>query len=808
MSVLEDVRFALRLLRRDPLSTTIALLSIALSVGATAVVFAAVKSVLIDPLPYSHSEELVEFRSEFPKMQQQPHGNWIVGNDAREIERRTRTVEQVGLFRNAVLDLAGDANTTPLALYGGRMNAALFSVLGVSPMLGRGVLPQEDVPGHPDVMILSYGLWVRRFSADRSVVGRTVTVNGHGCQVIGVMGPEFDYPMRRAAAHTPEPYAEFWAAPFGEVHNENAGLVGVARLRTGVSVAEARQDLLAISTGLAHDFPATNRDRVITLHPARQGVVGRAGESLELLMAAAGVFMLIGCANVANLLLARGLRRQREIAVRLAVGAGRWRIVRQLLTESCVLAVMGGAGGYLLTAAAWTILPAVAPLRIPRLGAARADGTVLLFALTAAALNGIIFGVLPALRAAGSQVTFGGFSSRGTVSERHDRLRSFLVAAEVAFTVLLVVTGGQLLTSFIQLVRTNPGFRADHVLASVVLPAAERYGDSGRRGAFYQRILDEVRVIPGVERAGTVDALPFSGENHGGQVSTVGGSDAHPLIAEVDVIGGEYLQAMGVPLISGRWFRADEMRASDTAIVSSFVAQRLWPRESAIGQRVCVFCTPEEPNHWKRVIGVVGDGRHGSLKPGGEGSVYLAEGAMQTSAFLVVRTARAPGEMEAAIRRAIAAIDPNQPVLLSVSMRELIADSVADQRFIVTLLGVTAVLAIFLAAGGVYGVMSYVTSRRTQETGIRMALGATPGDVFLLFFGQALRTVGAGLAAGLAGAWVSMRLLQGLLPELENGHAGPAAAAATLVMLAAGLACWLPARRATRTDPVAALRQE
>ncbi|HLN01569.1 MAG TPA: ABC transporter permease [Bryobacteraceae bacterium] len=809
MPILEDLRLGLRLLRRDPASTAIAFLSIALSVGATAVVFAAIKSVLIDPLPYSHPERLVQLRSEWPRMQQQSEGDWVVWNDTRELPRRTHTIESIGVFQNAIFDLAGDANATPTALYGGRMTANLFSVLGVSPMLGRGVLPEEDAPGHPDVMILSYGLWVRRFHADPSVIGRTVTVNGHGCLVVGVMPPEFNFPLRRVAAHTPSPYVEFWAAPFKVPSNPDAGFSAVARLRPSIALAEAQQDLASVSRGLAHDFPATNRDRILTLHALRDRVIGGAGKSLLLLMAAAVLFMVIGCANVANLLVARGLRRQREMAVRLAVGAGYWRIVRQLLTESCVLAVLGGIGAYLLTAAAWTILPAVAPVSIPRLASARADGAILAFALVLATLNGILFGMAPALRMAGSKSVFAGFGSRGAAAGRHDHLRSSLVVAEVALSVLLVVTGGQVLSSFVQLVTTDPGFPADHVLASVVLPAPERYRSPEKRGLFYKRILEAARGLPGVQSAGTVDALPFSGENHGGFVSSSGASDPHALTPEIDVIGGEYLQAMGIPLLAGRWFRGEEMsQSNDSAIVSTLVARRLWPGATALGQRICVDCTPENPNNWKRVIGVVSDASHSALNTPEKANVYLAAGAMQEAAFLVVRTERPAGEMETAIRRAIAAIDPNQPVFLSVSMRDLIADSVADRRFITMLLGVTGGLALILSAAGVYGVMSYITSRRTQEIGIRMALGATPGKVFSLFFRQAFVTVAIGLALGLGAVPISMKFLQGMFLGLEPDHAASAGMATALVTIAAGIACWIPARRATRTDPVAALREE
>ncbi len=816
MSIWRDIRIAFRLLARTPIPSAVAWLSIALSIGATAVVFAAVRAVLIDPLPYARPEGLVLLRSEYPAVEQQSTGDWVFWNDTQEVIRRTRTLESVGVYRNAVYDLAGDPSTPPEALYGLKVTASLFPALGVSPILGRNILPEDDQPGHSDEIILSYGLWVRRFHADRSVVGRTVWV-GHPCLVIGVMPPGFNFPLRRTAAHTPSPYVEFWAPLSVFPGARQGGLGAVARLKPGVSLEEARQDVASIGDRLAQEFPATNRDRVLRLNFLRDRMVGSARNGLLLLMAAALFFMLIGCSNVANLLLVRGVSRSKEVAVRLALGGGHGRIVRQLLTESCVLALLGGLGGYGLAVVAWKILPSIAPVSIPRLAAARADTAIFGFTLALGILNGIFFGMAPALR-----LVRGGQTDdrqRGGSAHGHDRLRSSLVVVEVALSVVLVVTGGQLAASFARLVAADPGFQADRVLASVVLPSPERYAEPERRGLFYRRILDAVRSLPGVESAGTVDALPFSGENHGGFVKS--GQSGQPLTAEVDVTGGEYLETMGVRLLAGRWFREDEWLRADAVdskgaaidsngpvIVNALTAERLWPGASALGQRICVDCTPENPNNWKQVIGVVSSASHAALDESEGGNVYLAEGAMRKSVFLVVRTARPSGEIEKAIRRAIAAIDPNQPVFLSALMRDLIADSVADRRFIMTLLAVTGVLALLMSAAGVYGVVSYATSRRTHEIGIRMAVGATPGDVFSLIFRQGFAAVAVGLGIGLCGALLSMRALRSVLLGLDAGHPASLWISASLIVLAAGIACWIPARRATRTDPISAMRQE
>lgn len=795
---MRDIRLALRLLRRSPASTGIALASVALSVAATAVVFAAVKAVLLNPLPYADPARLVQLRSDYQHLQRQSSGDWVLKNDVLEVPRRTRTLQPFGVYGNALFNLAGDPGSTPEALYGVLMNSHLFATLGVSPMMGRNILPEEDQPEHSDVMILSYGLWVRRFHSDRSVIGRSVTVNGHSALVVGVMPPDFNFPLRRDAARTPSPYVEFWAAPLHWSSNPLAAVSAVARLRPGTSLAEARQDIASVSSALTRDFPAINRDRTLALNPLPDRAIGPASKALWLLMAASVLFMLIGCANVANLLLARGATRQREMAIRLALGAATSRIVRQLLTESCLLAMLGGLAGYLLTIQAWHLLPALAPASIPRLAAARADTAVFLFALVTAVLNGILFGFAPALRLAQT----GSLGARGAAAGSRDGLRSWLVGSEVAFSVVLVVVGSQVLAGFVHLVAADPGFQQDRVLASVILPPPERYRDPQQRAVFYQRILDAVRAIPGVESAGTTDALPFSGENHGGYVA--GGSPQRQLTAETDVIGGDYLQAMGVHLLEGRWLRPDE----DAVIVSSRVARALWPDSSALDRRICVYCSPESPNNWKQVVGVVSDSSHSALNEPDTGSVYLAAGAMQRSVFLVARTARPTGEIARAIRGAVAAIDPNQPVFLSASMRELVADSVASRRFVMLLLAVTAMLALALAAAGIYGVVSYTTSRRTAEIGVRMALGATPARIVSLIFRQSFATVAGGLAVGLLSALAVTRVLRSVLAGLDGAHPGPIAVAAVLVAATAALACFIPARRATRTDPMACLRQD
>ena len=813
MSLFQDIRLSLRLLRRSPFTTFVALLSIALSVAATSVVFTAIKAVLIDRLPYARAGELVQIRTDFTNGEP-PRMDWVFRHDAQEIIRRSHTLSSAGIYGNALFNLAGDSTTPPEALYGLRVSAEVFPTLGVIPMLGRNITTEEDQPGQPNEMILSYGLWVRRFNKDPHVVGRTVQIDGHDCLILGVMPPEFNFPLRRAAAHTPSPYVEFWAnlrADPATALRELGALGMVARLKAGVSLVEAQQDMASISDQLQREFPATNRDRTLHMGFLRDRTLGEAEKSLWLLMAAAMLFLLIGCANVANLLMARGVARQREIAIRIAIGAGRKRVVRQLLTESCTLAFLGGVAGYLLTYLAWKLLPLIAPVSIPRLVAARADASILIFATLVALLNGILFGIAPALRAVRKNIPSNDFGTRGPAGSR-DWLRSAFVIAEVAVTVALVIAGGQLLHHFVELVRADPGFDADHVVASVVIPAPDRYKGPEERGVLYGKYLNAVRTLPGVESVGAVDALPFSGENHGGNVTAdaveVMRPSAQPVV-EVDNVSTEYLETMAVRLIEGRWFREDDMEpTTDTAIVNEATAAKLWPGSSPIGKQICVYCTPEKPNNWKRVIGVVSSVHNRTMEGQQQASVYIAAAALQHAQFVVARANRPDRDLEMGIRRAIAGVDPNQPVFLSATMQSLVSDSMADRRFIMSLLAATAFLALAMAVAGVYGVTSYATSRRTQEIGVRMALGASRGNVEALVFRQGFFATGIGLAIGLGLTVVLLRTLQGVVSGFGAKSLGEMAVAVGLVSLTAAIACWLPARRAAKIEPMSALRHD
>jgi len=797
---------ALRTFRRTPAITAVALGSIAITVGATAVVFTAVKTVLLDPLPYDRPGELVQFRTDYARVGAS-QADWVMLPDMQDVMRRNHSFESIGTYHYALFNLTGVGNAPPEALYGLAVSANMFPTLGVKPMLGRNVLPEETQFGRDHEMILSYGLWTRRLNADPKVVGRSVEVNGHACTIIGVMPPGFDFPMRLATTvRTPSQHMDFWT-PDGmdpaKITRESPAFGAVGRLRPGISQTQAEQDVLAISGALEREYPRTNEGRSLHLISLRNRTFGFARTGLPLLLAAALMFLLIGCANVANLLLDRTFARRREIAVRMALGAGRSRIARQLVSESLLLGLAGGIAGYAFTVLAWKVLPSVSPMSIPRLATARPDWTVFAFTLALSAINALIFGLAPALGSARGDpaLALRESGSRGSIGGASNRLRSVLVIGEVGVAVALVIIGGLLTGSFVKLIRTNPGFDSDRVLASIIIAAGDQYKAPASHGVLFRRIVDSVRALPGVESVATVDALPFSGENNGGTIRT--DLSAPEQQAEIDRVSADYLQTMGVQLLQGRWLRDDDLAPDrDTAIVNDVAATRLWPGQDALGKRFCL-CWDVNAPIWKRVVGVVQTMRHSALDEPVAAAVYFASDALEHAQFLVVRTTRSSDELAKSVRMAVGSVDPKQPVFLSASMSRLIGDTIADRRFIMTLLAITGSLALLLAAAGVYGVISYATSLRTQEIGVRMALGATPRNVQLLIFRHGMLLASAGVLIGLGSALAAIRIF-----SLASADTGLIVLAVALVSLTSAVACFIPARRATRIDPMLALRQD
>ena len=805
-ALLQDLRHALRLLRRTPGVTAAAILSLAVTIGITGVVFTALKNVVLDPLPYKDPSRLIVMRTDGRL------AYWVTYSDMVDVRRRNRTLQSLGIYHYALLNLRGDARNPPQGLYGLAVTSDLFPTLGVTPMIGRNVTPEDEIPGHDHVLILSYGLWQRRFNCDRAVLGRTITLNGYVYTVIGVMPPGFDFPLRIASPiRTPSRYMEFWTA-LVDKPDRTRGCGAVARLRPGVTMAEAQQDLAAIGKQLQKEYPLTNKDRDIQVFSLERQTLGNTRPALLILMAAALMFMLIGCSNVANLLLSRSLARRREIAVRLALGAARARLVRQLLTESSVLALAGGLCGYLLLLAAWRVLPAIVPTTIPRLESAHPDWSIFLFTVGVSVVNGFIFGIAPALRTAGHDPAnaLRDSGGRGAIGPARNRLRSAFVISEMAITMVLVIAGGLLVSSFAALVHTDLGFRADHVLASIIVPQGETYKTTAARASLYKRIVEDARRLPGVESAGTVDALPFSGENFGSTVaagSPKQGPQGKFQTAETDRVSAGYLQTMGIRLLRGRWFRPqDEADDSLPAIIDENAARRFFPGQDPIGQYICLNCEPGHKPEWKQVVGVVNSIKHYSVQGPPDPEVYHAAAAYEHAQFLVLRTRGPAGDLVAPLRRIIASLDPNVAVYISEELKNLVGDSMSDRRFVMALLAVTAALALLLAAAGIYAVMSYATSQRTQEIGIRMALGASSANVQGLVLRDGMRMAASGVSIGFAAALIATRLLRATLLGVGANPVFTIGLAVIVVVVTALLACLLPARRATRIDPMAALR--
>jgi len=803
--LLQDLRYAIRMLRRSPGFSTVAVLTLALGIGATTAVFSVVNAVLLRPLPYPQSERLVQIWSTNPNTNR--WGMWTAYPRFVDWRRESKSFEEMATARTWVINLGGGDH--PESLFGVVTSSRLFQALRVEPILGRAFFPEEDQPGHEYVIILSYGLWQRRFASDRTVIGRGVDIDRQSYTVIGVMPPDFRFPPELPASYT----VDAWLPPAPDTdRNERVSnnYYTFARLKPGITIAQAQAEMDAVNHGLAEKH-WEDRSLGVKVAPWRQQVGSEIRPALLLLLGAISLVLLIACANVANLLLARGATRQRETALRQALGAGRVRLIRQLLTESALLAICGGVAGLLFAYQGLKLLIRLAP-NIPRLNETTMDARVLMFSLALTMVTGLIFGIVPALNGSKAELqdALKESGSRLTAGFTRTRLRSVLVVTEMALALMLLTGAGLLIRSFLRVEEIDPGFNAKNLLTAFIMLPQEKYAEPHRQGEFFREVMDRIASIPGVECAGGADSAPML-SNDAGSVSIEG----HPvqpgemgIEAERPKITPDYFRAMGIRLLRGRAFsRSDNETSVPVAIINEAAARQYWPHEDAMGKRVRL--DDGSAPVWRQVIGVVAEVRQDGLVKAGRPEVY-APLAQSPVSYLVlaVRTRVDPASLTAAVRHAVMAVDKEQSLFQIRTMQQVVDDSVAGQRFQTSLVILFAATALGLAAIGIYGLMSYSVNQRTHEIGIRMALGAKRAEVLGLVVRQGMALAMTGVALGTGGALPLTRFLSSMLYGVGVNDPLTFLSVAALLSSVAALASFIPAWRAARIDPMEALRYE
>jgi predicted permease len=815
-TLFQDLRYGVRTLVKNPVFTLIAVLTLALGIGANTAIFSVVNAVLLRPLPYPESGRLAIVWQKYTKR------GWglvpISYPNFAAIREQSQVFENVGAASYGVFNLTADGD--PELLLGMRVSSGLFSVLGVSPTVGRAILPEEDKPGAQRVVILSHGLWQRRFGSDAGIAGKSITLNGVRYTVVGVMPPDFQYPppftvtMNSTAIAMPK--ADLWvplamAANQAGVGSRNFQLIG--RLKPGVSQAQAQTEMNAIAGRLEQQYPGPNTGMELSLTTLHEQVVSSVRQALWVLFGVVGFILMIACSNVANLLLARASGRRKELAVRLAVGASRLRLIRQLLTESVMMASVGGALGLPLAYLGCKLLIAINPDKLPRATEIGLNWYALGFTAAVTLLTGIIFGLIPALHASkldlNESLKEGGRSAAGGVSG--GRLRQLLVVAEVALSLVLLIGAGLMIKSFVRLLAIDPGFKPEQLLTlRLALPSAD-YGDQQRQIGFYQQLMQRIERLPGVEAVGAINRLPMTGDAENAGFAIEGRPPANPnerIYAANRLVNHDYFRALGIPLRRGRVFTAgDAAGTSGVAIINQTAARIFWPNEDPLGKRI----RPDRfsPGTWLTIVGVIGDVRHAALGVEPQPEIYWPYPQNPDRRIdLLIRTAADPLSLAGAVRSEIWAIDKALPISDVKTMDELLSASVAQPRFYVLLLTAFAAVALLLATVGLYGVISYAVIQRTHEIGIRMALGASPRDVLQLIINHGLRLVLVGIGIGLGGALALTRLMKTLLFGVSATDPPTFTVIALLLAFVALLACWVPARRATKVDPITVLRSE
>ena len=807
-TLLQNLRYTIRALRKSPGFTAVAAITLALGIGANTAIFSVVNAVLLRPLPYEDDSRLVVILNQ--------GRNPVAPANFIDWRTQSQSFSQMGAAEYWTPNLTGTDN--PEKLWALHVTPDIFPMMGVQPLLGRMFLPEEQEAGKEHEVVLSYSLWQSHFAGNPEIIGRAVALSGENYTVVGVMPREFKFAPFWATK------AQLWAPlALGSRLTDRGGssLRVFARLKPGVTLEQAQAEMAGITGRLEREFPGTNQDmQVVSL---REKVVGNIRPALLVLLGAVGFVLLIACANVSHMLLARAAARREEIALRTALGAGRWDVFRQLLTESLTLALMGGSAGLLLAVWGVRVLLAISPSAIPRVETVGVDGFVLLFALAISLLTGLAFGMAPAWRATAVNLSDAlKEGKRGSSEGLHrNRLRGLLVGSEFALAMVLLAGAGLMVRTFLALQNVDAGFDPHGVLSMVVGVAGTEQASGGHTGNFYQEVLQKVAAVPGVQSVSGINHLPLAGDEWGFPFHIEGRPPEPPgkdLVATYRAVFPGYFRTMRIPILHGRDVTdADNLRAPGVVVINDYLARRYWPGEDAIGKRI-TFDDPAKNPSWLTVVGVTKNTARGNWTSPPEEEVFLPY--LQNRAYLdapsppfayltlVVRTGLDPVALAPAIRGAIHSLDANIPLSEIQTMDHVVAEATGQSRFYLILMGAFATVALVLAGVGIYGVMSYSVSRRTHEIGVRMALGAQGRDVLRLVVFQGIIQALAGVTVGLVGALALSRLMGGLLYGTQPTD--PATFAAVVVVLSgvAIAASYIPARRAAKVDPMVALRYE
>lgn len=795
-----DLTHSARALSRTPGFTAVVLVILALGIGATTAIFSVVKGVLLDPLPYKDPAQLVQLHEKRPRTGRVR--NAVSVPDFVDWKQQSTAFADVAAVTGSAYTVSSEHGAE--LIQGAEVTSNFFHLLGIEPQIGRSFLPEDAKPGRNQVVILSHGLWQRRFGGDRGILDRTITLTGKPFTVIGVLPP-----MTHVIAKESEIWEPLVVDPGASRGRHFLNVYG--RLKAGVSIEQARVEMDLLASRLEQQYPNENTGHGVNLFSLEEEVTGNVRPALFVLLGAVGLLLTLACVNVANLYLSRAVQRQRELSIRIALGARTATLIRQSLTESLLLSVAGGTAGVGLAYFALQALVAADPGNLPRLENVRVDVQVLLFALAVSVAVGVLFGLAPALSAAKTRIAGalkeGGRSSTGGVAR--NKTRKVLVIAEIALAFSLIIAAGLMLQSFVRLAKVNPGFDPNNVLTATFALMGPSYAEAPARLAFVRGLEDRMRRLPGVMDVGATSAMPLRGRDSGWNF-VIAGRPPLPYSQQPNgrfrVTTPDYFKTLRIPLRSGRLIeQRDSEKAPPVLVVNETLARQYWPDEDAVGKRISL----SGETVVFEIVGVVADVKHYSLGGETRAEMYFPYAQMpQIAMTLVVRTAGDPTALASALRKEIANLDKGQPIINVRSLDDLLSTSVAQPRLYSVLLGSFSALALMLAALGIYGVMSFAVRQRTHEIGVRIALGARAGGVRAMIMREGLLLAGLGTGLGIASSLVLARLLEKLLYGITATDTATFAGAALLLVVVALIACFLPARRATLVDPMVALRSE